>query len=65
MFRIGKSFHKLLDKYEDFVVHYIDEILIFSKCLEVYEKHRNCITRIRQWILKELQLFKNILDPKI
>lgn len=42
-----KALHQVLDKYENFVVHYIDDILIFSKTEKEHMEHI-------QMVLKEL-----------
>lgn len=34
-----RALHKLLDKYEDFVLHYVDDILIYSKDPESHLNH--------------------------
>jgi len=38
-----RCLHDILDQYEHFVIHYIDDILIFSKTAEDHEKHLKII----------------------
>jgi RNase H-like domain found in reverse transcriptase/Reverse transcriptase (RNA-dependent DNA polymerase)/Integrase zinc binding domain/Aspartyl protease len=40
-----RSIHGILDKYDDFVVHYIDDILIFSKDPQEHQRHLKIVVR--------------------
>lgn len=41
-----RAMHKLLDKYEDFTLHYIDDILIYSKNIDEHKEHVKIILKV-------------------
>lgn len=40
-----KALHKILDKYEHFVLHYVDDLLLFSKNAEEHKRHLEIVLR--------------------